>query len=271
MADAVGSLIRRAAAAACLCLVFAAGAHAQRPLPTPTTPAASPDFLPHANFHLSADALQVDDPRFTWDTHFGGDVDVVDYVVGRVNGLADYEAILGNEFRLFDPNQGNYTLEFSASARVRQTEIAAVFHHQSRHLGDRFKRFAIAWNVVGVRVLRHIDLSGSTLDVQGGVGNVIEHAYVDYGWTGNLDLVVRRPINSRAGVFAHGSGVMYGIDPALSSRKTQTEGRFEVGLRVNGQAAAVEVFAGFERRIDADPVDGLVQRWALAGFRVVSR
>src|SRR5205823_6086428 len=126
MADSVGSLSWRAALAACLCLTFVARAHAQRPLPTVTPPSASPDFLPHANFHLAADGLQIDDPRFTWDTHFGGDVDVVDYVVGRVNGLADYEAILGNEFRLFDPNQGNYTLEFSASARVRQTEIAAV-------------------------------------------------------------------------------------------------------------------------------------------------
>ena len=146
-----------------------------------------------------------------------------------------------------------------------------MFRHESRHLGDRFKRFAIAWNVLGVRVLRRFDVSAATIDVQGGAGKIIEHASVDYGWTGDLDVFVRRSINPRAGLFAHGSGVIYGIDSALSSRNTQKEGRFEVGLRVSGAAAAVELFAGFERRIDADPVDGMAQRWALAGFRVLSK
>src|SRR5213075_14043 len=76
MSDDVGSLIGRAAAAACLCLGFAAHAFAQPPLPTPTDRPAAPEFLPRATFHLSAAALQIDDPRFSWDTHFGGDIDV---------------------------------------------------------------------------------------------------------------------------------------------------------------------------------------------------
>src|SRR5207253_5710382 len=154
MSDTVGSVIRRAAAAACLCLMFASRVVAQPPLPTPTTPPPAPDFLPRAHFHLSAAGLQIDDPRFTWDTHFGGDVDVVDYVGGRINLLADYQAVLGNQIRLFDPNQGNYVLETSASARIAGTELAGIFHHESRHLSDRKKLMAIAWNTFGPRVLR---------------------------------------------------------------------------------------------------------------------
>jgi hypothetical protein len=271
MADSVGSVTRHAAVAACLLLLSVVHARAQQPLPSPTSGTSSPEFLPRAQFHLSADALKIDDPRFTWDTHFGGEVDLVDYVVGRVNGIADYEAILGDEFRPFDPNQGNYILEFSASGRVRKTEIAGFFHHESRHLSDRFKRFPIAWNALGARVLRRFDASSTTFDVQGSAGIVTEHAYVDYQWTADLDVVIRHPISSRASLIAHGWGALYGIDSSRSARSTQTEGRFEAGVRIRGGAADVELIVGFERRVDADPVNFTAQRWVLAGFRVLSR
>src|SRR5712692_2466741 len=91
-----------------LCLWGASLAEAQSPVPAPSTSASSPDFFTHYNFHLSADALSSGDRRFSWQTHFGGDLDLVDYVAGRANLLIDYEAMLGREFRRFDPNQGNY-------------------------------------------------------------------------------------------------------------------------------------------------------------------
>jgi hypothetical protein len=43
----------------------------------------------------------------------------------------------------------------------------------------------------------------------------------------------------------------------------------EAGVRLNGRAGAIELFAGFERRIDADPLDRQTQQWAMAGFRLV--
>jgi len=42
-------------------------------------------------------------------------------------------------------------------------------------------------------------------------------------------------------------------------------------VRVNGRGGAIELFAGVERRLDADPLDRLPQRWAVAGFRLLSR
>jgi hypothetical protein len=227
--------------------------------------------MTHYNFHLSAAALADDDRRFKWETHFGGDFDLLDYVYGRTNVLIDYEAVLGNEFRPFDPYQSNYTLEASSSIRAGETEIAGVFHHLSRHLGDRPKRFAIAFNALGVRGLRRVPLGSGTLDVQASVGRILQHSYVDYTWTGDADAVLRRPVNGRVDVYGHLFGRVYGVNPAVAGRGTQSEGRVEGGVRLKGPAGAVEMFAAFERRIDADPIDRQPHEWALVGFRIVNK
>jgi hypothetical protein len=253
----------------CLCLC-ASAAHAQTPLPKPEAAPDSPEFLSSYNFHLSADALSVDDPRFSWQTHFGGDVDLVDYVRGRANILIDYEAVLGSQLRAFDPNQGNYTLEVSGSVRLGGTEVAGMLHHVSRHLSDRPKDFAIAWNVLGGRVLRRVTAGGVTMDVQGSAGKIIERAFVDYSWIADADVVLRRPVAPHVGVFAHGFGELVGVDQTVAGRDARQGGRVEGGVRLNGRAGAVELFAGLERRIDADPIDGRSQRWVFAGFRFVS-
>jgi hypothetical protein len=270
MPDTDGSLARRAALAACLLLPFASAASAQQPQPPGFAAApASPDFLTRYDFHLSAAALRIDDPRFTWDTHFGGDLDVYDYVAGRLSMHVDYEAVLGSQIRAFDPNQGNYTLETSASARVGPIEIAGALHHVSRHLGDRAKLFPIAWNVVEGRVMGRLPVAGATVDITVGGGHLVQHSSVDYTWTANLDLLIRRPINERFGLFARGTGELFGIDPTLSTRERQAGGKAEAGLRTNGRSGALELFVGYERRIDADPLDGQPHDWALAGFRLV--
>src|ERR1700722_7298839 len=123
------SVMPRAAGAALLMFFLAVPAFAQHQEPAPAS--AEPDFFTRYDFHLSAAALSIDDPRFKWDTHFGGELDLIDYVVGRASIIADYEAVLGDQLRPFDPNQGNYTLEASSSVRVGDTEIVGVFHHVS--------------------------------------------------------------------------------------------------------------------------------------------
>lgn len=235
----------------------------------PISPPSSPELLSRYDFHLSAAALHIDDPRFTWDVHFGGELDVVDYVRGRASLVLDYEAILGNQIRAFDPNQGNYTLEGSSSYRIGQTEVALMFHHVSRHLGDRLKKFPIAWNVVGARVLRHMDVRGTAIDVDADLGTMVEHAYVDYTWASNADVSFRHELSHHAGLFARASGHLIGVDSTVRSRGTQSGGKVEGGIRLNGTEGVVELFAGFERRIDADPLDFQSARWVFAGFRFV--
>lgn len=273
MPEQPGSLRRHAAAAACLTLCFAAAAFAQQPdQPTVTPAPASPEFLSRADFQLSASRLAIDDIRFSWDTHFGGSLDIVDFVTGRAGIYVDYEAVLGDEFRLFDPNQGNYTLEANAGGRVgSRTEVIGIFHHVSRHLSDRPKRFAIAWNLLGGRVLHQLSAGSTTVDIDLEGGKIVQHSYVDYSWIGELHVQVRRPVNEHLAVYGRGSGQWAGVNGDVPGRGRQGGGLGEVGVRIKGGAGVMELFAGVERRIDADPLDRLPQRWALAGFRLLSR
>jgi hypothetical protein len=269
MPDTPGSLIRHAALAACLTLSLVATVRAQ----SPQDPPPAPDFLTRYDFHLSANSLSGEDAdeRFSWDAHFGGDLDLVDYVVGRASILVDYEAILGDEFRAFDPNQSYYVLEASSSVRVSGVEIAGIFHHVSRHLSDRPKRFPIAWNVLGARVLKRVEASGTIVDIRGEAGKVVQHSYVDYSWTTDLDLMIRHPVAPRVGVFAHGYGEIFGVNGTIFNRGSQQGGRVEGGVRFEGGAGALELFAGIERRLDADPADLLPVRSVIAGFRLLGK
>jgi hypothetical protein len=273
MPETIGSLKGHAALAACLTLMAAALAAAQQP-PQPVvseTPPA-PEFISRYDFHLSANAIAINDPRFSWDTHFGGSLDLVDYILGRAGIVADYEAVLGDEFRLFDPNQGNYTLEASASGRVgASTEAVGFFHHVSRHLSDRPKRPAIAWNVLGARVLHQAAIRGTRIDVDLEGGKVVQHAYVDYDWTAGLHLQASRPVANRLRVFGRARAEWFGVTGEVLGRGRQAGGAVEAGLHVKGGAGALELFAGFERRVDADPFDRQPQNWAIAGFRLLSR
>jgi hypothetical protein len=257
-----------------LLLLFAAPAAAQIPQPV-VLPSAGADFLSHYDFWLSAAALAVDNQQFSWDTHFGGALDVADYVVGRTAVRIDYQAILGDEFRAFDPNQGNYTLEASSSARIGdRTELVGIFHHVSRHLSDRPKRPAVAWNVAGVRILHRETIGAITVDTDLEGGAVVQHSTVDYRWIGELNLVVRGPLSPRVGAFLQGSGQIIGVDDTIDpahARGTQVGGLGEVGVRINGRGGMLELFAGFEQRVDASPLVTGSQHWGLAGFRLLSR
>ena len=265
------------------CFVFAFAAHAaaqpQQPIVAPAPPA--PDFLPRYDFHLFVASLMpstptpppaVPDERFSWDAHFGGSFDIADFVVGRLGVIADFQAVMGSQYRPFDPNQGNYTLEGFISARVNaDTEVAGIFHHVSRHLSDRPKPFAVAYNEIGGRLMRRVALGATTVDVDLEGGRAVQHSYVDYTWLGELQLLVRHPITERVGIFAHGSGQAFAVNETVARRGAQAGGLVEAGVRMTGRAAVLEIFAGYEKRVDADPLDRLSQRWGLAGFRLLSR
>src|SRR5262249_61333503 len=141
MADSFGRFVSRAALAACLTLVTITTAAAQQPQGIAPAPPA-PEFLSRFDFNMSAAKLAYDDPRFSWDVHWGGDFDLVDYVYGRVTFIGDYQGVLGSEFRPFDPYQSNYLLEAIGSYRFGDTEVLGVLNHMSWHLRYRFSHVA---------------------------------------------------------------------------------------------------------------------------------
>jgi hypothetical protein len=273
-----GSLRRRAALAACLTLMFAVRAAAQQPMFTPAP--AGPEFLPRFDFHMSVDSLMPPkdtpearaDERFSWDTHFGGSFDVFDLVFARAGAIIDFEAVEGSEYRPFDPNQGNYILEGFVLARVGdRTEVGAIFHHVSRHLSDRPKREAVAWNELGARALRRLALGPTTVDVDLEGGWALQHSFVDYTWLAEANVLVRHPISPRIGVFGHASGKFFGVNGDVTNRSTQTGGRVEGGVRLTGRGGVMELYVGYENRVDAYPLDRVPQHWFLTGLRLLSR
>ena len=258
----------RALAVASLIVAAAAPVFAQQPLADPPT---TPQFLSRFDFYMWANALGSDDQRFAWDTHWVGDFDFIDYVDGRLTFLADYQALLGEEFRPFDPYQSNYYLAVSGSVRRGADEFAFVVHHVSRHLGDRPKRDSVAMNALLGRYLRRLELDGATLDVKADFGPVVERAWIDYTWIGNGELVLRRAVSNTVGMYGRVFGQTIWVDESIAGRGQQWGARLEAGVRLAGSAGSIELFAGFERMIDADPLDRMTRQWAFAGFRLTGR
>jgi hypothetical protein len=254
-------------------LVAAAPAAAQTPQPVATPAPAELQFLPRYDFHLTIDKLvgaSDPDERFSWDSHYGGSFDFVDYVTGRLTILADYEAVMGHEFRPFDPNQANYLLEASLSYRAGKTEVVGAYRHVSRHLSDRPKEGAIAWNTPVARLLRRFAVGGTTVDGAFEIGRVIQSSYVDYRWIVDVSVQARRPVAARATVFARGSATTFTVNGTVD-RGTQQGAMVEAGLGLSGGAGVLELFAGFERRVDAYPLDRVAKNWGFVGFRLLSR
>jgi hypothetical protein len=253
-------------ALACVVILAAAAAPAAAQNRGPSV-----SFLPRSAFQMSAERLAgTDDERFRWDANFGGELDLVDYTRGRLIFLANYEAILGEEFQLFDPNQGNYTLEGALTARLKQTEAGAVFHHLSRHLSDREKTFPVDWNMFGGRVNQAFLVNGTYIDLQGDLRWVIQHSFVDYRWELDTHVRVDRLLTPAVGVLAEG-GVRYlGVD-GTAGRGGQTGFRAEGGFRFEGGGGAIELFVAGERRIDPYPLEFGTATWMTAGFRLLSK
>jgi hypothetical protein len=227
------------------------------------------EFLSRFAFHVSMEHLVSDDPRHVWDANFGGELDMIDYGRGRATFLANYETVLGSEFRAFDPNQGNYVLEGSTSVRRESAEVAAVFHHVSRHLSDRPKRFPVDWNMIGGRLSGMTTQGRAALTGRVDVRGVIRKTYVDYRWEVESTGVARVGVHPRVMLVSAGNFRILGVDDSRG-RGTQFGFRGEGGVRLAGQAAALELFAAVERRIDPFQLEFATATWLTMGFRISS-
>ena len=69
--------------------------------------------------------------------------------------------------------------------------MLGVLSHVSRHLGDRYKRVAVAENSLGPRVMRRFTFGTMNVEGRADLRKVIAHAYVDYNWFADVDVIVR--------------------------------------------------------------------------------
>jgi hypothetical protein len=258
---------------AVLLLIAAPPAAAQTArLPISSVPASGgdPEFLPRFDFAIGLEHLFTDEQRFVWDANLAGELDLVDFGNGRVTFAAGYENVLGSEFQPFDPEQGHYTLQGGASGRVGAVEVGGVLHHVSRHLGDRAKRRPIDWNMLGARVQTSVRTSDAEFDTRVDIRRAIHTSFVDYEWELAGDARLRVAVARRVALMAAGTAQVIGTDDT-SARGTQYGMRAEGGVRLLGPAAALELFAAAERRIDPYQLEFSTATWLTAGFRLTSR
>jgi hypothetical protein len=241
-------------------LASAAPASAQQPV----------QFLPRFDFHLAAEHLSSDDRRFAWDADFGGELDIVDYGIGRATFTANYEVLMGNQLRRFDPNQGNYILAGATSARAGGFELAGVFYHQSRHLSDRPKTAAVDWNMLGGRVARRFARGRSEVQTRADLRRTLKRSFVDYRWELDAEGRGRIELRPRVSLISAVGARVLGVD-GTRDRGTQSGYSAEGGVRFEGTAGAMEFFLAAERRIDPFPVEFGTVTWLKAGFRLLSR
>jgi hypothetical protein len=259
----------RCLAIAIVLWAVAAPAHADDGA-APSGPPVRLRFMPRYDFHLSADHLSTSDTRFVWDTNFGGEVDFVDYGVGRATFTGNFESVLGDEFRNFDPNQGSYLLDESLSWRNRSTEIAALFHHTSRHLSDRFKRIPVGWNMLGARVQHDFAAGKAAIHLKGDLLGSLVKNNVDYNWESNGDVHLAVPLRRAMSFVTAARLQLLGVDET-EQRGTQIGSRVEAGVRFTGEKGAIELIVAAERRVDPYPLEFSTLSWVSAGFRFVSR
>lgn len=250
-------------------LGWPAGAVAQ--VPRLLAPPPQTAFLSRFDYHLAIEALSGRDPQFRWDADVGGEFDIVGGPRGRATTAFNYEAILGDEFQPFDPNQGNYAIELTGAGRRGRMEFAGVFHHTSRHRGDRPKWFGIAWNLLGAQVTWTDVRARRTWQVQARAARIVMKDAVDYTGEYSTNVLYAQPWRSRLALVGRASGVVRTIDARISDRGAQAGGRGELALRIRGAAADLEVHVGVERRIEASMPYPRPKTWALVGLRVLSR
>jgi hypothetical protein len=106
----------------------------------------------------------------------------------------------------------------------------------------------------------------SRIDVRG----VVQRSFVDYQWEVDAAARARVRVAPRAALVVGGGVRVLGVD-GTRERGTQYGARGEGGVRLEGSAAALELFVAAERRIDPYQLEFATESWVTAGFRVVSR
>ena len=56
-------------------------------------------WLPSYDFHLNMAHLSSDSPRYNWDANYGGELGIVAVGHTQLTFVANYQAVLGDEFR----------------------------------------------------------------------------------------------------------------------------------------------------------------------------
>ncbi len=228
------------------------------------------EFVPDTRFHIDAEHLSNDDIRYDWDANFFGEIDVIGWKGGRATVTGNYEVVMGNQLRRFDPNQGNYLLEGTVTQRIAGIDVGGQFHHISRHLSDRIKFAAVDWNQLGLRVGTQVTHGKLDLMTRADFRTTVANSLVDYDREVEADLKVRYAIRPRVSAMSNTRLRLVDTDDTRN-RGILVGIRTEGGVHLQGSGGAIELFLAAERRIDPYPTQFAYATFLAAGFRVVGR
>ena len=86
----------------------------------------APTFMSRTDLRMAAAALSTDDHRFKWDTHFGGDIDVVDYSEHAITAGTDAQAVAYVEARSDDGIRWGVAMDESITTASLKAVLSAV-------------------------------------------------------------------------------------------------------------------------------------------------
>ena len=144
-----------------------------------------------------------------------------------------------------------------------------MLHHVSRHLSDRPKRVAVAYNALELRAMGQVQVGKSTLALRLEGGPVLARAFVDYASMYVGEATLRRQASPHAALYGRASTVVYVVDQSIYDRGDQQGGRLELGVSLTGRGGALELFGGYEQVVDGYQLELVPKSWAFAGFRLV--
>ena len=208
---------------------------------------------------------------FDWDLDMSIDFDVFDLGFSRFNVFGNFETIIGSELRAIDPNQSNYTVDLSIFFRLPRGELAGTFHHASRHLVDRARRDSVAWNMLGIAYGDRFSIGHLEVDTGVRSMGILRRHSMDY--LGQFEAYVNMAhlITPTLAIIAGADAVIIPVKSEKFDQGTRNGGRAEAGMRFLAGAAAIDLFAAWERRIDASSVDRETVNWAQFGLRLAAR
>jgi hypothetical protein len=124
--------------------------------------------------------------------------------------------------------------------------------------------------MIGGRVQGGVIRGRTEIRAQVDIRGVIEKALVDYDWEMDVSSGVRMGLTPRVALVGSGGFRVVGVDGSRD-RGDQYGWRGEGAVRIDGGAAALELFVAGERRIDQYQLEFSTMTWLTTGFRLLSR
>lgn len=236
--------------------------------PAPPPPDEWPSVLTRAALSATGEFLNSRQPDMPLSVMFRGDVDLVDFGAMRIPFDFTFAVAFNDHF---NPRHADYSFRFTPTVPVGRVDLSALYHHTSRHLHDAERPAPISWDSFGGRAA-----------TGGGSGRWLwssrfeasyypdsRRRYVDYQWEAVEAGRVSYRVSPRWAYYGDATLREVRCDRGVAGRDRAWGSRIEAGLVLGYRGGIAEVFIGWDRRIDPDPLEHSEASFFVFGGRLV--